>query len=117
MGRRIVLASGALQTLQKGARRHVAAQSFSAVFAAVRDATTIRPRGMGRRTSRGRFPSMSAVVTRPFAVEETTIADLHAAYLDGRTNVRAVVQGFLNRIAAYDRKGPALGLVISMNAG
>jgi Asp-tRNA(Asn)/Glu-tRNA(Gln) amidotransferase A subunit family amidase len=60
---------------------------------------------------------MSAVVERPFAVEETTIADLHAAYLDGRTDVRAVVQGFLDRMAAYDRKGPALGLVISMNAG
>jgi len=58
---------------------------------------------------------MSTYVDKPFAVEETTIADLHAAYLDRRTNVRAVIQGFLDRIAAYDKKGPALGVVISIN--
>ncbi len=51
----------------------------------------------------------------PFAIEETTIADLHAAYRDGRVTARAVIQGFLDRIAAYDKKGPALGLVISIN--
>lgn len=63
----------------------------------------------------GASPFVSTPVEQPFAVEETTIADLHAAYLDGRTNVRAVIQCFLDRIAAYDRKGPALGLVISIN--
>lgn len=52
---------------------------------------------------------------KSFAIEETTIADLHAAYLDGRTTIRAVMQAFLDRIAAYDKKGPALGLVISIN--
>src|SRR6185437_10964937 len=62
------------------------------------------------------LPVMSTPVDQPFAVEETTIADLHAAYLERRTNVRAVVQGFLDRIAAYDKKGPALGVVISINA-
>jgi Asp-tRNA(Asn)/Glu-tRNA(Gln) amidotransferase A subunit family amidase len=54
-------------------------------------------------------------VEKPFPVEETTIAGLHAAYLEGRTNVRSVTQGFLDRVAAYDKKGPALGLVISTN--
>src|SRR5215472_7800413 len=67
------------------------------------------------RPTYGSFAVMSTYVDKPFAVEETTIADLHAAYLDRRTNVRAVIQGFLDRIAAYDKKGPALGVVISIN--
>ena len=49
------------------------------------------------------------------AVEEATIADLHAAYTSGRATVRDVIQACLDRIAAYDRKGPALGLVIALN--
>jgi Asp-tRNA(Asn)/Glu-tRNA(Gln) amidotransferase A subunit family amidase len=59
---------------------------------------------------------MRTDVKKPFPIEETTIAGLHAAYSDGRTNVRAVVQGFFDRIGAYDKKGPALGLVISTNS-
>src|SRR5215831_289206 len=49
------------------------------------------------------------------AVEEATIADLHAAYTSGRATVRGVVQACLDRIAAYDKKGPALGLIIALN--
>jgi amidase len=48
-------------------------------------------------------------------VEEATIADLQAAYTSGRATVRDAVQAYLDRIAAYDRKGPALGLVIALN--
>jgi amidase len=59
---------------------------------------------------------MNAATGQPFAIEETTIANLHAAYRDGRATVRLAIQGFLDRIAAYDKKGPALGLVISVNA-
>jgi amidase len=53
--------------------------------------------------------------TARVAVEEATIADLHAAYTSGRATVRGVVQAYLDRIAAYDKKGPALGLVIALN--
>ena len=53
--------------------------------------------------------------TARVAVEEATIADLHAAYTSGRATVRGVVQAYLDRIAAYDKKGPALGLVITVN--
>lgn len=60
---------------------------------------------------------MMLAVDKPFQVEESTIADIHAAYLARRATVRSVMQGFLDRIAAYDRKGPALGAVISVNAG
>jgi amidase len=48
-------------------------------------------------------------------VEEATIADLQVAYQSGRATVRGAVQAYLDRIAAYDKKGPALGLVIALN--
>jgi amidase len=51
-----------------------------------------------------------------FPIEETSIAELHAAYRSGRTTAVAVCQAHLDRIAAYDRKGPALGSIIVTNA-
>src|SRR5499427_824327 len=66
----------------------------------------------------------SAIATRrtamaasapPFPIEETTIAALHAAYLSGGATAVSVCQAHLDRIAAYDRKGPALGAIIINN--
>ena len=51
----------------------------------------------------------------PFPIEETTIAALHAAYVSGRSTAVSVCQAHLDRIAAYDRKGPALGAIIINN--
>ena len=50
-----------------------------------------------------------------FAIEEATIAAIHGAYRAGRATVRSVAQAHLDRIAAYDRKGPALGAIIATN--
>jgi amidase len=50
-----------------------------------------------------------------FPIEETSIAALHAAYLSGRASVVSVCQAHLDRIAAYDRKGPALGAIVINN--
>lgn len=50
-----------------------------------------------------------------FAVEETSITDVHAAFLHSRTTARAVTQAHFDRIAAYDRNGPALGAIIVTN--
>jgi len=50
-----------------------------------------------------------------FPIEETTIATLHAAYVSGRATAVSVCQAHLDRIAAYDRKGPALGAIIINN--
>jgi amidase len=50
-----------------------------------------------------------------FAIEEATIADIQSAYGAGAVTVREVVQAHLDRIAAYDRKGPALGAIILTN--
>jgi Asp-tRNA(Asn)/Glu-tRNA(Gln) amidotransferase A subunit family amidase len=55
------------------------------------------------------------VVTVPFPVEEATIGQIHQAYLAGRTSARAVVQAHLDRIAAYDQRGPALAAIVVVN--
>jgi len=50
-----------------------------------------------------------------FNLVETTIADIHAAYRAGTLTVRALVQAYLDRIAAYDQKGPAINALISLS--
>jgi amidase len=47
---------------------------------------------------------------------ECTIAQLHAGYLAGSVTARAVTQAYLDRIAAYDRRGPYLNSLIHVNA-
>ena len=51
----------------------------------------------------------------PFRVEETTIADVHAAMRAGRLTCRALVEQYLKRIDAYDRNGPALNALVVVN--
>ncbi|HWK95559.1 MAG TPA: amidase family protein [Pseudolabrys sp.] len=53
---------------------------------------------------------------KEFAVVEATIDDIHVAYRDGRLTARALVQAYLDRIEAYDRNGPKLNSVISLNS-
>jgi len=50
-----------------------------------------------------------------FRVEEKSIAEIHAAYRSGQTTVKAVTQAFLDRIAAYDRRGPQLWAIVVTN--
>src|SRR5437879_12475736 len=50
-----------------------------------------------------------------FPVEEITIAQLHAAYLEGKTTAREVTEAYLERIAAYDKRGPYLNALITGN--
>ena len=50
-----------------------------------------------------------------FTVPETTIADIHAAYGAGTLTARALVEAYLERIEAYDRNGPALNSIVSLN--
>jgi amidase len=53
--------------------------------------------------------------TKPFHLVEATIADVHDAYQSGRLTARQLVQLYLNRIAAYDKKGPSLNTMITVN--
>ena len=50
-----------------------------------------------------------------FAVVEATIADIHAAYRSGSLTARQLVEAYLERIEAYDKKGPAINALISLN--
>src|SRR5438093_9551794 len=50
-----------------------------------------------------------------FPVEEITIAQLHAGYLEGKTTAREVTEAYLERIAAYDKRGPYLNALITVN--
>ena len=50
-----------------------------------------------------------------FKVQETTIADVHAAYARGVLTARQLVQAYLDRIEAYDQKGPSINALISIN--
>src|SRR3546814_16451213 len=50
-----------------------------------------------------------------FRLEEASIADVHAAYRAGATSARAITQAFLDRIEAYDRRGPALWTIVVTN--
>jgi Asp-tRNA(Asn)/Glu-tRNA(Gln) amidotransferase A subunit family amidase len=46
---------------------------------------------------------------------EATVADIHDAYRRGRLTCRELVQHYLDRIAAYDKQGPALKAIITVN--
>jgi Asp-tRNA(Asn)/Glu-tRNA(Gln) amidotransferase A subunit family amidase len=51
-----------------------------------------------------------------FDVLETTIADIHAAYKSGQLTARRLVEMYLERIDAFDKKGPALNAIITLNS-
>ena len=50
-----------------------------------------------------------------FDVSETTIAEIHAAMRAGTLTCRELVSGYLQRIAAYDKNGPAINAIIVVN--
>lgn len=50
-----------------------------------------------------------------FQVEESTIADIHAAMKGGRLTCRTLVQQYIRRIEAYDKNGPALNAIVVVN--
>jgi amidase len=50
-----------------------------------------------------------------FNILETTIDDVHSAYKSGQLTARQLVQMYLDRIAAYDKKGPAINAIITIN--
>jgi len=50
-----------------------------------------------------------------FRVEEATIAGVHAAFTDGSLTCRSLVEAYLRRIEAYDRNGPALNALTTVN--
>ena len=59
--------------------------------------------------------SSSASGAARFSVEETTIAQLQTAYLEGKATAHEVTQSYINRILAYDKRGPYLNSIITLN--
>jgi Asp-tRNA(Asn)/Glu-tRNA(Gln) amidotransferase A subunit family amidase len=50
-----------------------------------------------------------------FQVVETTIDDIHAAMMSGKLTAHDLTQAYLDRINAFDKKGPMLNCVITVN--
>jgi Asp-tRNA(Asn)/Glu-tRNA(Gln) amidotransferase A subunit family amidase len=51
----------------------------------------------------------------PFPIVETTVDHVHAAYKSRTLTVRQLVQAYLDRIDAYDKKGPTINCIITIN--
>ena len=52
-----------------------------------------------------------------FEVEETTIGQVHAAMERGELTAQELVQKYLDRIEAYDKQGPFINALITINPG
>jgi Asp-tRNA(Asn)/Glu-tRNA(Gln) amidotransferase A subunit family amidase len=50
-----------------------------------------------------------------FRLTEASVAEIHAAMKAGSINSRQLVEMYLRRVEAYDKKGPSLNSVISIN--
>lgn len=59
--------------------------------------------------------SQNGAVVAAFPVVEASIAGLEAAYMSGQTTAHAVIQAHLDRIAAYDKRGPLINSLITIN--
>jgi amidase len=51
-----------------------------------------------------------------FNVLETTIDEIHDAYRSGQLTARQLVQTYLDRIDKYDKQGPAINAIITVNS-
>ena len=58
-----------------------------------------------------------AQTNAPFNVVETTIDDIHGAYKSGQLSCRQLVQIYLDRIEAFDKKGPRINAIILRRLG
>jgi amidase len=59
--------------------------------------------------------TVSAQAPAPFRLEETTIAQIQSAFRDGSLTCRGLVERYLARIDAYDKKGAALNAIVMIN--
>src|SRR5438128_6300660 len=62
-----------------------------------------------------RAGALESQTLRPFALEETTVAQIETALRARTLTCRALVEQYLKRIDAYDKKGPALNAIVLTN--
>jgi Asp-tRNA(Asn)/Glu-tRNA(Gln) amidotransferase A subunit family amidase len=60
-------------------------------------------------------PKAFNLQSAPFRVEETTIAQIQTALRTRQITCRGLVETYLARIDAYDKKGPAINAVVLLN--
>ena len=77
---------------------------FSAAAAAIVTAWMLLPRPGHAQNGPGRVQ-----------IVEISIADIQAAYKARTLTARALVQAYLDRIAAYDQQGPSINSIITLN--
>ena len=53
--------------------------------------------------------------TESFQLLEATVAHIHSAYESGTLTARELVQFYLDRIDAYDQRGPSINAIITLN--
>ena len=53
--------------------------------------------------------------SQPFHLAEATIQSVQDTYKSGRLTAHQLVQLYLNRIEAFDKKGPSLNAIITIN--
>ncbi len=68
------------------------------------------------------FVLLSSCATSPqpsleFEIVEATIAEIHQAMEDGRLTSRSLVEAYLRRIEAFDKKGSAINSIVMLNPG
>jgi Asp-tRNA(Asn)/Glu-tRNA(Gln) amidotransferase A subunit family amidase len=52
----------------------------------------------------------------PFKIVDATIDDIHSAYKSGHLTCRQLVQMYLDRIDAFDKKGPGINSIIAVSS-
>src|SRR6266498_1755294 len=60
-------------------------------------------------------PKAYEIPAAPFRVEETTIAQIHTALSTKQITCRGLVEKYLARIDAYDKRGPWINAVALLN--
>ncbi len=51
-----------------------------------------------------------------FQVVEKTIDDIHASMKSGNVTARQLIQAYLDRVDTFDKKGPAINCIITLNS-
>ncbi len=69
--------------------------------------------GTGMSSAQSRSPAVPP--TKPFVLEEATVSTIQAALAAHEITCVELVRAFLNRIEAYDDKGPGLKAIITIN--
>jgi len=61
------------------------------------------------------WPAEALAQTKQFHLQEATIQDIQGAYKSGRLTSHQLVQLYLEGIAAYDKQGPGINAIITVN--